>query len=117
VCLEGARAVAQLLDQHPAARIRVFVIWTPRLLPDARDQWDPEVLDDPRVTHTWDEPTTVARDMARHAAGYQGPDWDYWLLFGPDASWTGDGPGPLLASGAPVIDRFDELTERLRPWL
>jgi hypothetical protein len=109
--------VAQLLDEHPTAAIRVWVIWTPRLLPDGRDQWDPGLMADKRVTHSWDEPATVARDLARATPGYGGPDWDTWMLFGPEAAWRADGPGPLVDSGFPVIDRFDRLTERLRPWL
>jgi hypothetical protein len=116
VCLEGARAVAQLLTEHPTAKLRVWVIWTPRLLPDDRDRWDPQVLADPRVTHAWDQSASVARDLARHTGGYQGPDWDYWLLFGPEATWT-DGPGPLRASGAPVIDSFEQLTTALQAML
>jgi len=116
VCREGARAVAQFLDQHPDARVRVAVVWTSRLLGDGRDQWDPELLADPRVTHWWDQPTSVARDLARHTGGYQGPDWDYWLLFGPQATWA-DGPAPLHGGGAPVIDSFDQLTAALQALL
>jgi hypothetical protein len=96
--------------------MRVGVVWTSRLLGDARDQWDPELLADARVTHWWDQPTTVARDLARHTGGYQGPDWDYWLLFDPRAAWT-DGPAPLHMSGAPVIDSFDQLTTALQAML
>jgi hypothetical protein len=108
--------VAQFLDQHPDAKVRVAVVWTSRLLGDARDQWDPGLLADQRVTQWWDQSNEVARDLARRTGGYQGPDWDYWLLFGPQATWA-DGPAPLHASGAPVIDSFDQLTTALQAML
>jgi hypothetical protein len=38
------------------------------------------------------------------------------MPFGHEATWR-DGPGPLVASGATLIDTVDELAERLRPWL
>jgi hypothetical protein len=34
--------------------------------------------------------------------------WDAYYLYGPDAHWD-QAPGPLLASGHPIIDRKDQL--------
>ena len=48
--------------------------------------------------------------------GYQGSDWDTYLLFGPDATWTSR-PGPLRNSGSPVDHQIDDLRQALNPLL
>jgi hypothetical protein len=45
-----------------------------------------------------------------------GVTWDQFFLYGPDARWT-DAPGPLLASGSPVIGSTSQLMSALRPFL
>jgi hypothetical protein len=52
----------------------------------------------------------------RHLQGYQGRDWDSYLLFGPEATWTSH-PTPVRSSGAPVFDRIQELSQALNPLL
>ena len=44
----------------------------------------------------------------------QGGDWDTYLLFGPDATWTTH-PGPLRDSGGPVDHQIDDLRLALDP--
>jgi hypothetical protein len=52
--------------------------------------------------------------LAGNVPGYQGSDWDTYLLFGPEATWTSQ-PSPLRSSGAPVFDRIQDLSQTLTP--
>ena len=54
--------------------------------------------------------------LAGNVPGYQGSDWDTYLLFGPEATWTSQ-PTPLRSSGAPVFDRIGQLSQALDPLL
>ncbi|MBV9231322.1 MAG: hypothetical protein JOZ18_18565 [Chloroflexi bacterium] len=45
---------------------------------------------------------------------YQGGDWDAYLLFGPQATWTSQ-PPPLISSGGPVIGVKDQLAQSIGP--
>jgi hypothetical protein len=42
-------------------KLAVFTVWTPMLLGDSRDAWDPSVLPDNRVVHLWDAGRLVGR--------------------------------------------------------
>jgi hypothetical protein len=109
----------QILDRNPSASLHVYVVWLPMLAPDARSEWDSSVLPDERVTHFWDGERIAGIWLAQRdvgGLGYSGVVWDAFFVFGPEASW-GDEPGPLLASGAPVIDHSAELGDALLPLL
>ena len=54
--------------------------------------------------------------LAANVTGYQGSDWDTYLLFGPDATWTSQ-PAPLRSSGSPVDHQIDDLHQALKPLL
>ncbi len=87
------------------------------LATDARSEWDESLLDDPRVTHLWDEERVAGRWLAEAdlgGLGYSGIVWDAYFLFGPAASWEGE-PGPLVGSGAPVVSRSEQLERQIRP--
>jgi len=79
---------------------------------DKRSRWDDGLLDDPRVTHLWDEDKTAGTwfaDPDRLGLRYPGPVmWDAFLLFGRQARWE-DAPSDLLASGWTVIGTTDKL--------
>jgi hypothetical protein len=106
----------EILDRHPDADLRVYALWIDMLAGDARDQWDAAGLTDRRVTHLWDGPNTVGRWVAANLDGYEGSDWDFFLLFGPDASWNGQ-PAPLMESGFTVVREGDALRGALQPLL
>lgn len=110
----------QILDAYPAADLAVFAIWMPILPTDARDQWDGQVLADPRVTHLWDQERTVGRWLADDQNIDLGDTgeviWDAFLLFGPEATWE-RAPSGLLAWGAPIVGRIPELADALAPHL
>jgi hypothetical protein len=107
---------SEILKAHPQARLRVYAIWTNKLFGDARRRWDAAGLTDPRVMHLWDANDTSGDWLVDHVRGYQGSDWDTYLLFGPDATWTSQ-PTPLRSSGGPVDDQIDALRQAVSPLL
>ena len=64
------------------------------------------------MAHLWDAKDVSGAWLARNVPGYQGSDWDSYLLFGPEATWTSH-PTPLRSSGARVFDRIEELSQAL----
>ena len=107
---------SKLLEAHPDARLRVYAIWVNKSFGDARNRWDAAGLTDARVVHLWDEPNVSGEWLAANVDAYQGSDWDTYLLFGPDATWTSR-PGPLRSSGSPVDHQIDDLRQALNPLL
>jgi hypothetical protein len=104
---------SEILKTHPQARLRVYAIWVNKLFGDARNRWDAAGLTDPRVMHLWDEKDVSGEWLAANIDGYQGSDWDSYLLFGPDATWTSQ-PAPLRSSGSSVAAQIDQLSQAFR---
>jgi hypothetical protein len=79
---------------------------------DARDEWDPAVLDDERVAHFWDEERVLGAWLGDHETGDLGSPggvvWDAYFLFGPDARWDEE-PSDLAAAGEPIIGETEKL--------
>lgn len=100
------------MANHPDANLRVYSIWTERLVGDSREGWDAAGLTDPRVTHLWDPDNAAGPWLAGNLDGYEGGDWDFYMLFGPDSTWS-DAPGPLLDSGFTVIGRSEQLRQSI----
>jgi len=92
--------------------LQVYVIWVPILPTDERSQWDEELLNEPRVTHLWDEERAAGQWFADpDNLGLQYPGlvmWDAFLLFGREARWDG-APSHLLVSGWTVIGNTEQL--------
>ena len=107
---------SKILRTHPHTRLRVYAIWVNKLFGDARNRWDAAGLTDPRVVHLWDADDISGGWLATNVAGYQGADWDTYLLFGPDATWTSQ-PTPLVGSGSPVDHQIGDLRRALDPLL
>ena len=107
---------SKLLNPHPHARLRVYAIWVNRLFGDGRNRWDAAGLIDSRVVHLWDAEDVSGGWLADNVAGNQGGDWDTYLLFGPEATWTSQ-PTPLASSGSPVDHQINDLQQALTPLL
>lgn len=107
---------SEILKPHPQARLRVYAIWVNKLFGDGRNRWDAAGLTDPRVVHLWDANDVSGGWLVSNVQGYQGSDWDTYLLFGPDATWTSQ-PTPLRSSGGPVDGQIDALSQALSPLL
>lgn len=107
----------EILEANPEADLRVYAIWIDRMFLDSRDRWDGAGLTDARVTHLWDPQDRSGRWFLDNLADYEGgSDWDFYLLFGPDAEW-GEIPEPLLSSGVTVIGEAQRLERDIAPLL
>ncbi len=107
----------EILEQNPDAELRVYAIWIDRMFLDTRERWDGAGLIDPRVTHLWDGPGVSGGWFVGNLPAYDGgSDWDFYLLFGPEAEWT-ETPAPLLSSGVTVIGESERLRRDIAPLL
>jgi hypothetical protein len=72
---------------------------------DARSKWSQRLLPDSRVRHWWDGAKAVGRWYgAQVTAKREGHvEWDAYFLYGPEAEWGEDGPGPPVSWGRTVI--------------
>ena len=82
----------------------------PVLAGDSQQAWDPDVLDDPRVTQLWDGRQLVGSWLHAHGGAF----WDTFLVYGPPTRWSSE-PEGALASGSPIIGATDELEGSLLP--
>jgi hypothetical protein len=82
---------------------------------DERERWPARVLDDPRVTHWWDEQRQVGRWLGRNP-DYGDEDglvvWDTYFLYPADARW-GESPGPVVSWGYPIVEHREKLRRDL----
>ncbi len=115
MCKAGASWVQiNILEAYPDADIEVTAVWFNMLFSDARENWDPDLLTDQRVTHYWDPDREIGSwlDENEEVIGFDfklGPVvWDSFLLFGPDATWD-VAPVPLVSFGNTIIADKEEL--------
>jgi hypothetical protein len=119
VCLAGASWVRDnVLESHPQADLRVYVIWVSLVPGDSRSEWDAELLTDRRVSHFWDGELVVGTWFGEHVSEMGVDDntgpvfWDAFLVFDDTATWK-TVPAPVTASGSTVIDERETLQEAL----
>lgn len=102
----GASWVHQkILRKHPTTPLQVYAIWMPMLPTDARREWDPQLLDDPRVLHFWDDRRIAGEQFGKEVG--RPVEWDAYFLYDRGASW-GDDLSKLVGSGRTVIGRSGE---------
>ena len=116
-CINSANWLqTEILGKYPKAKLRVYAIWTNKLVFDSRNQWDAAGLTDRRVVHLWDPQDITGNWFFYQLPGYDGPTWDTYLLFGKDGGWT-TLPSSLVGWGGPVLDEEDTITQSIRPLL
>ena len=103
----------EILDANPNAEINIYAIWLPMRFSDGRNRWDPDLLNDARVQHFWDEGRISGKWFAENVLGFSSIAWDIYFLYPEDATWL-NMPSPLLASGSPVISKKGDLLEALQ---
>jgi hypothetical protein len=103
----------EILTKHPAANLRVYVVWFDMYPGDARWRWDGGGLTDPRVTHFWDEDKTVGTWFSANLTHRRAPTWDFFALYPADAR---DLASPSATGGTIIGDR-DQLQSALGPIL
>jgi hypothetical protein len=110
-------AVQNILQRYQDARLRVYVIWVKRWALDTRAEIDGAGMVDHRVTHLWDAGNVINQEfLDRFGVNFGGLDYDFFLLFGPDAVWDQTPPQPA-SSGATVIGERERLARDLIPLL
>jgi hypothetical protein len=98
-----------ILDRYQDASLRVYVVWVHRWATDSRAEIDGAGLVDPRVTHLWDTGQVIGEPfLDRFGVDLGGLDYDFFLLFGPEATWGSSVPRPV-SSGGTVISASDQL--------
>ena len=85
------------------------MVWVKRWATDTRAEIDGAGMIDPRVTHLWDTGNLVDQGfLERFGVAFGGLDYDFFLLFDRNATWTQRPPQPVN-SGATVIGESDRL--------
>jgi len=85
------------------------VVWVKRWAYDTREEIDGASMVDPRVTHLWDAANLVDQGfLDAFGVDFGGLDYDFFLLFDRNATWTQRPPQPV-SSGATVIGDSDRL--------
>lgn len=99
----------EILEQNPAASIRVYAVWERALATDGRSEWDGSVLADPRASHFWDESRAINSALAPLAENRsRGGHPDEYFLFGPESTWDVT-PSGLRDTGQNILGRSGEL--------
>ena len=99
-------------DQDASQNLRVYAVWLPMLVTDARDEWNGMTMPDSRVMHFWDGETEIGQWFAEKLERDRAIAWDVYYLYGPDAVWD-ELPSPLIGSGSPIYAERETLRTEL----
>lgn len=88
--------VQSILTRLPDADLEVFAVWIPAIRSDNYAATDNarKLLPDPRVRHFWDGSQAFGEAVAPVLSIRSKMAWDVYLVFGGDASWGEQPPGP-----------------------
>jgi hypothetical protein len=111
--LRGASAMQELLEQHPAAGVRVFAVWEPVLFVDWQRPSTAALarLSDPRTIQIWDHDHILANQIERDALASKGrPNcceahdilFDLVALYPAATKWSDHLPPPAIFDG-PIV--------------
>ena len=92
----------------------MYVVWFNMLFGDSRERWDGAGLVDPRVRHFWDEQKLVGNWYSANVLHREGTTWDFYAVYGPDATW-GSEPPRAVSQGGAIISRRDQLQAAISP--
>jgi hypothetical protein len=90
LCRVGARLTERYVLQTVSdPRLRIYTIWLPISDDDTRVTAARAAGDlyDSRVRHFWTADRSIAQTFAKTLGIKQGPAWDVFLVYGPEASW------------------------------
>ncbi|HEY7639499.1 MAG TPA: hypothetical protein VH814_07215 [Steroidobacteraceae bacterium] len=97
-CLRGMDDLNRdLLAKTRDARLQTFVVHVPVIGAQAKDVLPAaKLLENPNVRHYWNASGEFGRSLSQAVQLKNDKDfvyaWDVWLLYGPDAEWTGASP-------------------------
>jgi hypothetical protein len=101
-----------ILIKSSNRNLKVYAIWTDKLVTDARWRWDAAGLTDKRVDHLWDKENLAGSWLAKNLGSNEVGDWDAYFLFGSRASWD-DEPNELAGKGSTVLGEGRRLAEEI----
>jgi hypothetical protein len=104
------------LKKYPAAKLAVYAVWEPMMPFDSRSEWDDHLLNDPRVTHLWDQEKITGQWFGKGTDRPGGIQWDAYYLYDAGGTWD-EAPSKLIGSGRTVLGRSDQLREEIAPFL
>lgn len=123
-CLSACADLQQFLEEHPQAKVRVFLLWSPFMGFDTEvtARRSTRYLPDSRVTHLWDVWRFGSRSMAMLLDIPLLEAWDMYAAFAPGVQWGEECPEPTfwlqsreLNKGIPYTPA--ELEAQLEKWL
>lgn len=80
------------MKKNPDPDLRALVVWVPMRGGKEKDVREATgTVPDPRATHFWDGTGAALYGFAP-TLELLCPAWDSYLIYGPDARWTGDHP-------------------------
>ena len=93
------------------------MIWVQRWATDARTEIAGAGMVDRRAAHFSDTGKVVGEPfLQQFGVDFGGLDYDFYLLFGRDATWGASAPRPV-SSGATVIGDSERLARDIAPLL
>jgi hypothetical protein len=101
-----------ILTGSSGPNLKVYAIWTDRLVTDARWRWDAAGLTDKRVEHLWDQDNLAGSWLAKNLGSNEVGDWDAYFLFGSQATWDKK-PTELAGKGSTVLGEGRRLAEEI----
>ena len=123
-CLSACADLQQFLEEHPKAKVRVFLLWSPFMGFDTQvtARRSTRYLTDSRVTHLWDVWRFGSRSLAMLFDIPLLEAWDLYAAFPPGVKWEEETPQPAfwlqareLKKGIPYTPA--ELETQLEKWL
>jgi hypothetical protein len=88
----------KVLEKIDDSRLKVFVVWTPRLLGDSRDKAldARNLITDKRATQFWDSTGWLGKGYGKTLSlpGKRTFAWDVYLAFDMKAKWEKEPPTP-----------------------
>ena len=116
MCVNGASWVREnVLEAYADDEITVYAVWFNMILGDRKSRWNPDLIDDERVTHYWDKDRVLGKWIATNIddCEHLGPiDWDSYYLFDEDGHWD-ESFEELKACGTPIFRNTENLATAL----
>lgn len=94
----GSRVVHRyVLNKIADDKLRVFMVWLPIHEGDDREDAvrSASRISDPRAIHLWGPDLELTEVFKEPVGLEEGPAWNLYLLYGPDARWGETVPEPV----------------------
>ena len=95
-CLQACSELQEILDEHPDAKLKVFLTWAPFMQRDTLSlaRRATGYLPDQRVHHFWDLWKFSSRGYEQQLSVPKGHAWDMYVFYKPHLVWRDSMPEP-----------------------